>query len=110
AAGGGGAAGGGPGASLPFAAGRGFSAAVRDGRLVVKGAPEVVLPRCGADGDLSGTVQELAGQGLRVLAVAERDVDGPPDDLEEAARDLTVRGLVALADTVRSSSVAAVEQ
>ncbi len=99
-----------PESSLPFAAGRGFSAAVRDGRLVVKGAPEVVLPRCGADGDLSGTVQELAGQGLRVLAVAEREVDGTPDDLEEAAGDLTIRGLVALADTVRDSSVAAVEQ
>jgi cation-transporting P-type ATPase I len=99
-----------PECSLPFAAGRGFSAAVRDGRLVVKGAPEVVLPRCGADGDLSATVQELAGQGLRVLAVAERDVEGTPDDLEAAARDLTVRGLVALADTVRSSSVTAVEQ
>ncbi len=97
-------------ASLPFGTGRGFSAAVRDGRLVVKGAPEVVLPRCAGDGDLPATVQELAGEGLRVLAVADRDVDGTPDDLEEAARELTLRGLVALADTVRSSTVAAVEQ
>jgi cation-transporting ATPase I len=99
-----------PECSLPFAAGRGFSAAVRDGRLVVKGAPEVVLPRCGGDPDLRDGVQELAGQGLRVLAVAERAVDGAPADLEEAAQDLTLRGLVALADTVRASSVDAVEQ
>ena len=98
-----------PEASLPFAAGRGFSAAARDGRLVVKGAPEVVLPRCGG-GNVQATVQELAGQGLRVLAVADRDLDGPPGDLEDAARDLTLRGFVALADTVRSSTVAAVEQ
>jgi cation-transporting ATPase I len=98
------------GGSLPFAAGRGFSAAVRDGRLVVKGAPEVVAGRCPDAGDLTGRVQELAAEGLRVLAVADRGWDGGADDLEEAARDLTLRGLVGLADTVRGSSVAAVEQ
>ncbi|WP_448608899.1 HAD-IC family P-type ATPase [Geodermatophilus sp. URMC 60] len=97
------------GESLPFAAGRGFSAAVRDGRLVVKGAPEVVAARCRDAGDLTGRVQELAAEGLRVLAVADRAHDGA-DDLEEAASDLTLRGLVGLADTVRGSSVAAVEQ
>jgi cation-transporting ATPase I len=97
-------------ASLPFAAGRGFSAAARQGRLVVKGAPEVVLPRCADDGGLADRVQALAGEGLRVLAVAEREIDAVPEDLEEAARGLTVRGLVALADTVRPSSAEAVEQ
>ncbi|SNS17235.1 cation-transporting ATPase I [Geodermatophilus pulveris] len=96
------------GESLPFAAGRGFSAAVRDGRLVVKGAPEVVAGRCRGAGDLTAQVQELAAAGLRVLAVAEREWDG--GDLEDGARDLTLRGLVGLADTVRDSSVAAVEQ
>ncbi|MGR6964658.1 HAD-IC family P-type ATPase [Geodermatophilus sp. URMC 61] len=98
------------GASLPFAAGRGFSAAVREGRLVVKGAPEVVAGRCRDAGDLTGRVQELAAEGLRVLAVADREWDGGAGDLEEEARDLTLRGLVGLADTVRGSSVAAVEQ
>ncbi|SHN55451.1 cation-transporting ATPase I [Geodermatophilus obscurus] len=97
------------GESLPFAAGRGFSAAVRGGRLVVKGAPEVVAARCRDAGDLIGRVQELAAEGLRVLAVADRAHDGT-DDLEEAASDLTLRGLIGLADTVRESSVAAVEQ
>ncbi|SDN77421.1 cation-translocating P-type ATPase [Geodermatophilus sp. DSM 45219] len=97
------------GESLPFAAGRGFSAAVRDGRLVVKGAPEVVAARCRDAGDLTGQVHELAAEGLRVLAVADRAHDGA-DDLEQAAADLTLRGLVGLADTVRGSSVAAVEQ
>ncbi|TFV52050.1 HAD family hydrolase, partial [Geodermatophilus sp. DF01-2] len=96
--------------SLPFAAGRGFSAAVRDGRLVVKGAPEVVAARCRDAGDLAPRVRELAAEGLRVLAVADRPCDDGDGDLEEAARDLTLRGLVGLADTVRSSSVAAVEQ
>jgi cation-transporting P-type ATPase I len=98
------------GESLPFAAGRGFSAAVREGRLVVKGAPEVVAGRCRDAGDLTGRVQELAAEGLRVLAVADREWDGGAGDLEEGARDLTLRGLIGLADTVRGSSVAAVEQ
>ncbi|SFO72303.1 cation-transporting ATPase I [Geodermatophilus dictyosporus] len=99
-----------PEASVPFATGRGLSAALRGGRLVVKGAPEVVLRRCTDAGGAAARVQELACAGLRVLAVADRAVDGRPDDLEAAAEGLTLRGLVGLADTVRPSSAAAVEQ
>jgi cation-transporting ATPase I len=99
-----------PDASLPFATGRGLSAALRDGRLVVKGAPEVVLGRCRDAGDAAARVQDLACHGLRVLAVADREADGRPDDLEAAATGLTLRGLVGLADTVRETSAAAVEQ
>ncbi|MGY1823078.1 HAD-IC family P-type ATPase [Geodermatophilus sp. SYSU D00079] len=97
-------------ACVPFAAERGFSAGVRDGRLVVKGAPEVVAARCAGAPDVRAAVQELAADGLRVLAVADRDVDGVPDDLDAAAQDLRLRGLVGLADTLRTSSVAAIEQ
>ncbi|MGY1792516.1 HAD-IC family P-type ATPase [Geodermatophilus sp. SYSU D00525] len=99
-----------PEASVPFATGRGFSAALRSGRLVVKGAPEVVLRLCTDPGDAADRVRELACDGLRVLAVADRAVDGRPGDLEAAATGLTLRGLVGLADTVRGSSAAAVEQ
>ena len=99
-----------PEACLPFAAERGFSAALRDGRLVVKGAPEVVLRRCAHAPGVQERVAALAAEGLRVLAVADRAVDGQPADLDEAARDLTLRGLVGLADTLRDSSVVAVEQ
>ncbi|MCZ2859963.1 cation-translocating P-type ATPase [Blastococcus sp. VKM Ac-2987] len=99
-----------PDASLAFAAGRGFSAAVRDGRLVVKGAPETVLRRCAGAGEAADRIRQLAGEGLRVLAVADRAVDDVPGDLDEAATGLTLRGLVGLADTLRESSVRAVEQ
>ncbi|WP_281270353.1 HAD-IC family P-type ATPase [Geodermatophilus normandii] len=80
-----------PEASVPFATGRGFSAALRGGRLVVKGAPEVVLRLCADAGDAAGRVQELACEGLRVLAVADREVEGRPEDLEAAATGLTLR-------------------
>ncbi|HEX2072369.1 MAG TPA: cation-translocating P-type ATPase [Geodermatophilus sp.] len=99
-----------PEAALPFAAGRGFSAALREGRLVVKGAPEEVLRRCTGGDGVRERVQELAAEGLRVLAVADREFDGRPDDLESVADGLTLRGLVGLADTLRQSTVAAVEQ
>jgi cation-transporting ATPase I len=97
-------------ACLPFTAGRGFSAAVVDGRLVIKGAPEVVLDRCANAGGARARVEELAADGLRVIAVADRAVEGVPDDLEEAAVDLRLRGLVALADGVRESTATAIAQ
>jgi cation-transporting ATPase I len=99
-----------PDTSLPFATGRAFSAAVRDGRLVVKGAPEVVLRRCAGAGRARKRAHELAADGLRVLAVADRKVGRCPDDLDDAAQELTLRGFVALADTVRESTIAVVEQ
>ncbi len=92
----------------------------RDGAMVIhtKGAPEAVLPRCSlsaaADGgtsplgaeersDLESLVDDFAGQGLRVLAVAERPFgdDGVPERREQAERDLVLLGLVAMIDPPR---------
>ncbi|WP_250550472.1 hypothetical protein [Pseudonocardia sp. H11422] len=64
----------------------GFSAAVRAGRLVVEDAPGVVLGRCVEAGTARQKVQQLARDGLRVLAVADRALDDEPEDLEDAAR------------------------
>jgi cation-transporting ATPase I len=64
-------------------------------------------------------VERLAAEGLRVIAVADRQVDGVPDglpddvpalDLDDAAHGLTLRGLVALADGVRESTTLAIAQ
>ncbi|MGW5472729.1 cation-translocating P-type ATPase [Streptomyces chartreusis] len=102
---------------LPFEAGRGYAAAVGrtpDGAplLVVKGAPETVLPACpGVPPSASGGAQELAGDGLRVLAVAHRTLD-PSDDpaevLEQPLGELEFTGLLALADVPRETSTALV--
>ncbi|MDH6434219.1 cation-transporting ATPase I [Streptomyces sp. SAI-144] len=95
----------------PFEAGRGYAAAVGhpgDGSpvLVLKGAPETVLPAC-ADlpAEASERAQSLARDGLRVLAVARRPLDGDEKAvLEEPLRSLEFVGLLALADVPRETS------
>ncbi|MVU77308.1 HAD-IC family P-type ATPase [Nocardia sp. ET3-3] len=107
---------------LPFESNRGFAATLgqnpRRLRLIVKGAPEVVLDRCTRVGPTaehdSGTefsgdirdradrlVHELAEHGLRVLVVARRDLRSTPEEIEDAVEKLTLVGFLGLADTPR---------
>ncbi|MFF4710841.1 HAD-IC family P-type ATPase [Streptomyces eurythermus] len=104
-------------ADLPFEAARGYAAAVGragDGPpvLVVKGAPETVLPACaGLPEHAADTAHALAGDGLRVLAVAERRLDeGEHEDdaLERPLEKLEFVGLLALSDVPRETSTALV--
>lgn len=90
-------------------------------RYAVKGAPEAVLPLCqrlaGEQGDRPLNEQErqawqehadeLAGEGLRLLALAEktiRDKDG------EAYEDLTFLGVVGLLDPPREEVRSAIDE
>jgi cation-transporting ATPase I len=112
-------------AEVPFESSRGFAAAIgtlstepKAPVLMLKGAPEVVLPRCRfanpeADQDhAESLVHSLAEQGLRVLAVAQRswvhetedDDDTDADAVDAAAHDLELIGYVGLADTARPSA------
>ncbi|HTY30808.1 cation-translocating P-type ATPase [Mycobacterium sp.] len=109
-------------AEVPFESSRGYSAAIgTDGAagamLMVKGAPEEVLPRCRfEDQDAAlehaeSLVMRLAERGLRVLAVAKRRWDGGTteddtdvDKVDAAAHDLELVGYVGLADTARPSA------
>jgi cation-transporting ATPase I len=112
-------------AEVPFESSRGFAAAIgtlstdpSTPLLMLKGAPEVVLPRCRfanpeADPDhAESLVHSLAEQGLRVLAVAQRswvhdtadDDDTDADAVDAAAHELELIGYVGLADTARPSS------
>lgn len=109
---------------IPFESNRGYAAALghttRRLRLVVKGAPEVVLPRCTkvrtGDQDKQtltddhrerahAVVRDLAEQGLRVLVVARRDLAEKPADVEEAVGELTLLGFLGLADTPRPQTL-----
>jgi cation-transporting P-type ATPase I len=112
-------------AEVPFESSRGFAAAIgtlsadpSKPLLMLKGAPEVVLPRCrfaDPEADLNhaeSLVHSLAEQGLRVLAVAQRgwvhdtedDDDTDADAVDAAAHDLQLLGYIGLADTARPSA------
>ncbi len=75
--------------------------------LMVKGAPDAVLPRCAdLDQDLTNqTVNDLAEQGLRVLAVARRPASTitNEDDADTAETDLELIGLIGLHDPPREA-------
>ena len=98
---------------LPFEPSRGYHATVTDtpdGPLLsVKGAPEAVLARCDPPVP-SDSVDRLAHQGFRVLAVAERPAEGIDDLTDDRIHGLTFRGLLALADPVRPTAAQAVAE
>lgn len=111
---------------LPFEPGRGYHAvlgATPSGLLVsVKGAPEVLLPRCSrrTDGDavlalddagraaILEHAERLAAEGLRVLAVAEREASEPRDLDDDRIGRLIFRGFVTLSDPPRATASAAI--
>ena len=84
-------------------------------QLLVKGAPEQVLPCCRPGPALAqaqATAQAWAAQGLRVLAAAQRDADGigPQASADAVEQGLTLLGLVALQDPPRPEARAAVAE
>jgi cation-transporting ATPase I len=112
---------------LAFEPARRFHAVIgsgSDGAVVaVKGAPETIIPRCDSWGspqgpvhlddrrraDLKAEAERLAAQGLRVLAVAERDASARTDMDADRVSGLCLAGFLGLADQVRPTATAAVE-
>jgi cation-transporting ATPase I len=96
---------------LPFRSGRPYSAAVLGTELSIKGAPEVVLAACSrANSAVHRMVGEMATGGLRVIAVARRELTAEEaasasDDPETFTRlcqnGLKIVGLLGLSDTPR---------
>ncbi|MTD54713.1 cation-translocating P-type ATPase [Amycolatopsis pithecellobii] len=111
-------------ADIAFEPARGYHAALarhRDGLLLsVKGAPEVLLPRCTSwqerplDDDarkrVEAEIERLARGGYRVLAVGERAASDRAELDDDRIHDLELCGFVALADPVRPTAAAAVSQ
>lgn len=113
---------------LPFEPARGYHVVLgqvgEQHLLSVKGAPEVVLAECTywcsegeeilldqADRESVGKeFERLARQGYRVLAVAERPASCRRELGDSHIRDLRLVGLIALADPVRPTAAAAVDE
>jgi magnesium-transporting ATPase (P-type) len=76
---------------------------VAGGRVIVRGAPEALFDRCGRIGDASRAVSRLAERGLRVIAIATRDLHGDelPASAEAAEVDLKLLGLIGIEDPPR---------
>ena len=101
-------------AYLPFQSGRPFAAAIVGTRLTIKGAPEALSAALADDSTpLAHMIDEMAAAGLRVLAVAERELTPAeadaaitdPEEFEKACRcGLNPIGLLGLADTPRPNS------
>lgn len=92
--------------------------------LSVKGAPEVVLPRCthrlqdggtrrldaAAHRRLDEQVDRLARKGYRVLAVAERELPAGTEPSDEQVKELAFTGFLAISDPVRPAAAAAISE
>ncbi len=89
--------------------------------LLVKGAPEAVLPYCVSvepgrplDDDrraaLTQRIEATAASGVRVLALAHRTLAFAPDDPDAQVSDLELVGLVGLRDPVRAAAADSVAQ
>jgi Ca2+-transporting ATPase len=90
---------------VPFDPARQYAAAAWDGVLVVKGAYEALLAR-GAAADRQSAhafLNEAAGRGARVLAIARAAI-ATPDERTAESLPLQLVGLVALADPVREAA------
>ncbi|HET9896249.1 MAG TPA: cation-transporting P-type ATPase [Streptosporangiaceae bacterium] len=96
-------------------------------RVHTKGALEALLPKVTAvrrgreivritqsdRDDLQRVMNGYAGQGLRVLGIAQRDLEDPaqvPASREDAERDLCLIGMAAMIDPPRPEVAAAVAQ
>ena len=106
---------------IPFSSDHKFMASLSAGLVSMKGAPEAILARCEfqhngretepLDHDYwNDCLTRMTGDGLRVLAVAEKHVDETVEGLDQdhAPEGLTLLGLVGFADPPRDEVPSAI--
>src|SRR5437588_4620794 len=90
---------------FPFDPRRRRMSVVTRTRVLVKGAPDAILPICAAVCEAEAAISSMTEKGLRVLAIAKRDLDGvPPETASDAEHDLTLIGVVGLEDPPRTNA------
>jgi magnesium-transporting ATPase (P-type) len=108
--------------TIPFESERQFMATLHEaedgGRVIyLKGAPEVVLERCRSDGErqvdperVRQEIDRIAGEGMRVLALAARRPDTDLDHLDEqdVESGFVFLGLEGMIDPPRAEAIEAV--
>jgi len=100
---------------FPFDPRRRRMSVVAGPSLHVKGAPDSVLPRCVNCQGAEAAVQRMAASGLRVIAVARREIGeiGPGVSSDEIENHLELLGLFGIEDPPRpevAQSIAACRQ
>jgi len=97
-------------ARYPFDPRRRRMSVVVGDEVLVKGAPDAVLPVCINGHEATAVLERLAARGLRVLAIAGRFVgESQTTTAEEAERGLTLYGLLGLEDPPRPDVGAAID-
>ena len=101
--------------TIPFESANQFMATLHEGgadgrRILIKGAPEAVLRRCGnVDHDTAiRLVEAFASEGMRVLGFAEKRFDRAGLDMEDCAQGFEFTGLQAMIDPPRTEVIDAI--
>lgn len=77
-------------------------------RIVVKGAPDVILPLCTASENALCQAEEMAREALRVIGFAYADCNTLPEDLLDPSLPFCFGGLAGLSDPPRPEAAEAV--
>jgi calcium-translocating P-type ATPase len=96
---------------FPFDPRRRRMSVLADGALLVKGAPESILPRCREMGEAEQALKSMTERGLRVIAAAiRRNTEGcetaSADDVES---ELELLGLLGIEDPPRTGVQTSIE-
>lgn len=77
--------------------------------IIVKGAPDVILPLCSGTAGATARAEEMAAAGLRVLGFARAYCDSLPKDLLEKGLPFSFEGLTGISDPPRKEAAQAVK-